>query len=171
MVIRFVLFWLDFDRIVWYSIFIYAALTHNAEQQHHFLCDFHCHGWVHYVVLQKYSFKVCVISFDFYSTHYKVYIHLPYIITQRRTTAPLNNTHVISSSACPTPKLYQGSADCCEGYRNLDIISLLYPSQIIHYCNQSVLAIGPDMNVLVWSIKMFDIILRSTLVSFSSIMR
>ena len=29
------------------------------------------------MILRKYVFQVCVISFDFYLSHYKVYIHLP----------------------------------------------------------------------------------------------
>ena len=118
------------------------------------------------LILQKYGFKVCVILFGFYSTHYKVYIHITCINTQWQTTAPFDITYVISSSDCQTPRLYQGSADHCEVDRNSDIICLLRPSHIIHYFNQSVLAIVPDLNVLVWSITIFDIILRSALVQF-----
>ena len=54
----------------------------------------------------KYGFNVCVISFDFYSTHYKVYIHVPYIIKQEGTTEPINSTHIISSIEHQTPKLF-----------------------------------------------------------------
>ena len=118
------------------------------------------------LILQKYGFKVCVISFDFYSTHYKVYIHLPCINSHRRTTAPFVITHVISSSNLQTPILYQGSDDCYEGYRNSGIIFLLQPSQKINYCNQSVLAIVPDLNILIWSIVIFYFISRSALVQF-----
>ena len=46
----------------------------------------------------KYDYKVCVVLFDFYSTQYKVYIHLPCIITQQRTKATLNSSHATSSS-------------------------------------------------------------------------
>ena len=102
-----------------------------------------------------------MISFDFYSTHYKVYIHLTYIITQWQTTAPLDITHIISSSDRQSPRLYQGSADCGEGYRNSDIIRLLQPSQTIHYCNQSVLEIFPDLNIFVWNITIFDLISKN----------
>ena len=81
----------------------------------------------------------------FYSTHYKFYIHLPCIITQQRTTAPFYKTWILSFSDFQSPRLYQGSADCCEGYRNSDVIFLIRLSLTIHYCNQSVLAIFPDI--------------------------
>ena len=136
MVLRFVLFHLVFDHLVWWFIFIYSALTHSNKQKHHFHRDPHRHGWVYYIVLQKYIFKVCVISFDFYSTHYKVYIHLPWIITQIQKTLQLYITHVISSRELRKPILYQGSDDCCEEDCNSYIICLLQPSQTIHYCNQ-----------------------------------
>ena len=116
------------------------------------------------LILQKHGFKVCVISFNFYSTHYIVYIHQPFIITQIQTTASFEITHVISSSDRQTPRLYQGLADFCEGDRISDIICLLQQSQTIHYCNQSVLAIVPDLNILVWSIAIFDLILKISLV-------
>ena len=82
-----------------------------------------------------------MISFDFYSTHYKVYIRLPCIITQRQTTVSFDITNVISSSDIQTPRLYKGSANCCERDRDSDIICLLHPSQTFHFCNQSLLAI------------------------------
>ena len=118
------------------------------------------------LLLQKHSSKVCVILFGFYSTHYKVYIHLHCIITQKQTTAPLNITHVISPSEHQTPRLYQRSADRFEGDRNYNIIRLLHISQTINYCNQSVFAIFPDLNIFVRSIKCFDLIYRSAPVKF-----
>ena len=121
------------------------------------------------LILIKYSFKVCVLSFGFYSTNYKVYIHLTCINTQQRTTSPFDITYVISSSDRQTLRLYQGSADCCEGYRNPDIIRLLQPSQTINYCNQSVLGIVPYLNIFVFSITILDLISRSALVQFFSI--
>ena len=111
----------------------------------------------------KYGLKVCVISFDFCSTHYKVYIHLPCINTQQQTTASFETTNFISYSNCQTPRLYKGSANFCEGDRNSDIICLLQPYQTIHYCNQSVLAIVPYLNILFWSITIIDIIWRRAL--------
>ena len=90
-----------------------------------------------------------MISFDFYSTHYRFYIRLPCIITQQQTTAPFDITHALSSSDRQNPRLYQESADCCKVDRNLDVIRLLQPYLTIHYCNQSVLAIVPDLNILV----------------------
>ena len=99
---------------------------------------------MYYVVLQKYGFKVCVILFDFYSTHYKVFIYLPCIITLRRTAAPLNITHILSSRERQTPRLYQGSEDSCGGDYNINVVSMLHPSLTIHYCNQSVLTIVAD---------------------------
>ena len=121
------------------------------------------------LILQKYGFKVCMISFGFYSTNFKVYIHLPCISTQQQTTAPFDNTPVILSSDRQKTGLYQGSADCCEGYRNSDIMFLLQKSQAIHYCNQSVLAIVPDLNIFVLSITIIDLISRSTIIGFSLI--
>ena len=103
----------------------------------------------------KYGFIVCVISFVFYSTCYKVYIFLSCINTHRRTVVPFDITHVLSSSDRQTPRLYQVSADCCGGYRNSDVIHLLQTYLKIHYCNQSVLAIVPDLNIVVWSITIF----------------
>ena len=55
--------------------------------------------------VRKYCFKVWVISFYFYSTHYKVYTHRPCINTHQRTTAPFDINYVISSSDCQTPRL------------------------------------------------------------------
>ena len=121
-------------------------------------------GEFNILILQKYGFKVCVILFGFYSTHYKVYIHLPWINTQRRTTPPFDITPVISYSDRQTSRLYQGSSDCCRGDRNFDIICLIQTSQTIHYCNQLVLAIVPDLNILVFSITIFDLISISALV-------
>ena len=119
------------------------------------------------LILQKYGFKVYMISFGFYSTNFKVYIHLPCISTQQQTTAPFDDTPVILSSDHQKTGLYQGSADCCEGYHNLDIIRLLQQSQTIHYCNQSVLAIVPDLTRLVFSISIIDLISRSTMIGSS----
>ena len=116
------------------------------------------------LILQKYGFKVCVISFHFYSTNFKVYIHLSCIYTQRQTSAPFDITPTISYSDRRTTGMYQGSADCCEGDHNSDIICLLQPYQEIHYYNQSVLEIVPDLNISVFSITISDLILRSALV-------
>ena len=124
---------------------------------------------MYYVVLQKYGFKVCVILFDFYSTHYNVFIYLPCINKQRRTTAPFNITHILASSILLTLIMYQGSADNYEGDCKSDVISLLQQSLTIHYCNQSVLTIVPDLNIFVWIITIFDLISRSALVHYFSI--
>ena len=77
-----------------------------------------------------------MISFGFYSTYFKMDIHLPCINTQRQTTAPFENTPIISYSDRQKTGLYQGSDDRCEGDRNSDIIRLLQKSQAIYYCNQ-----------------------------------
>ena len=45
-----------------------------------------------------------------------------------------------------------GSDNRCEGDRNLDLICLFQSYLTIHYCNQSVLVIVPDLNIFVWSI-------------------
>ena len=115
-------------------------------------------------ILQKYGFEVCVISFGFYSTPFKVCIHLPCINIQQQTKAPFEITPVISYRYLQTTGMYQGSADSGEVDRNSDIIRPLCPSQKIHYCNQSVLAIVPDLNIFVFSITVFGLILRISLV-------
>ena len=93
------------------------------------------------LIQQKRSFKACVIWLYLYSTHYKVNIHIPCIKKQRQTTESFYITHVVSSSNRWTPRLYQLSDDSFEGDHNADTIRLLQPSQTIHYCNQSMLAI------------------------------
>ena len=77
-----------------------------------------------------------------------------------------NQVYVIKPSDYQKTELYQGSADHCAGDRNYDLICLLQQSQAIHYCNQSVLSIVPDLNIFVFSIKIFDLIPRSALVQF-----
>ena len=156
-------------NIVWFLIILfeslyiyYAALTYSDKQKHHFLC----HHQFTILILRKFGFKVCVISFGFYSTNFKVDIHLPCINTQRQTKAPFDITPVISSSDLRMTGLYQGSANSCEGYCNSDIICLLQPSKKIHYCNQSLLVIVLDLNIFVFSITIFDLIFRSALLRF-----
>ena len=117
-----------------------------------------CH-WIIFVPYFGAEFEIMFI--------YKVYIYLPSINTQQRTTSPFDNTLVISSSDHRKKALYQRSADRCEGYRNSDMICLLQKSQEIHYCNQSVLEIVPDLNVFVFSITIFDLISRNALARFS----
>ena len=100
----------------------------------------------------KIRFFVCVVSFGFYSTCYKVYIYLPCINTHWRTTASFDLTHVLSSSNFLTTRLYQVSSNHCGGNCNSDVIHLLQPYLTIHYCHQSVLSIVPDLNIVDWSI-------------------
>ena len=108
-----------------------------------------------------------MILFGSYSTNFKVYIHLPRINTQQQTTASFDDTPVILSSDGQKTGLYQGSDNCCEGYRNFDIICLLQQYQTIHYYNQSVLAIVPDLTILVFRITIIDLIPRSSMIGFS----
>ena len=116
------------------------------------------------LILRKCGSKVCVILFGFYSTHYKVYIHLPCINTHQQTTAPFNYTPIISSRYHQTIVLYQGSSHHCEGDHKFDIIMLFHPSHKMHYCNQSVLGIVLDLNIFIFSIMIFDLIFRSALI-------
>ena len=95
---------------------------------------------------------------------YNVFIYLPCINTQWITTAPFKITTVISYSDHQTPRLYQGSDDRCEGDHNSNIIRLFQPYQKIHYCNQSLLAIVPDLKIFAFSITIVDLISRSALV-------
>ena len=118
------------------------------------------------LILIKYGFKVCVILFDLYSTHFKVYIHLPCINTRQRTTSPFDNTSVISFSDHQKTGLYQGEADRCDRDRNTNIICLLQKFQAIQYFNQSVLLIVPDLNIFVFGITIFYLISRSALIRF-----
>ena len=141
-------------------------MIQNQTKQHNFHSDHHCHRWVYYAVLLKYSFNVCVILFDFYSNHYKVYIHIPHIITKWWTKAPFNINHVVSSSDLQMPRLYQGWADCCEEDCNLDIIRLLQPSYKIHYCNQSVLVIYQTWTYLFELLRFLISFQGSALVQF-----
>ena len=115
-------------------------------------------GECNILILQKYAFRVCVILVSLYSINFEVYIYLPYINTHQQETAPFDNTPVISSSNHQKTGLYQGSADHCEGDRNSDLIRLLQQYQAINYCNQSVLAIVPDLNIFVFSIMIVDLI-------------
>ena len=89
---------------------------------------------------------------------YKGFIYLPCIKTQRGTTAPFDITTVISYSDHQTTGMYQGLADRFEVDRNSNMIHLLWTYQAIHYCNQSVLAIVPDLNIFVLSITISDLI-------------
>ena len=149
MVLRFVRYRLVFDHI-FDSLYPFTLHKHTAANNDTiFFVIAIVTGDFTMSKIRKYGFKVCVVSFDFYSTHYKVYIYLPCINTQRQTIAPSDITHVISSSDLQTPRLYQGSADRFEGYHNSDIICLLQPSQKNHYCNQSVLAIVPYLKISV----------------------
>ena len=121
-------------------------------------------GEFNILIPQKYSFQVCVISFGLYSTSFKFYIHLPCMKTQNKRTATFNINSVISYNYSQATRLYQGSANFSEGDFNSDIIHLLHQYHTIHYCNQLVLAIIPDLTIFFWSITIFDIISRSTLV-------
>ena len=47
---------LVFDYVILKFISIYTELTHSKEQQHHFLCDCHCHGWGYHVDTTKILF-------------------------------------------------------------------------------------------------------------------
>ena len=51
------------------------------------------------LILQIYGFKVCVILFGFWSSYLKVYIHLPFINTQRQTTASFSSWLPLSQAS------------------------------------------------------------------------
>ena len=119
---------------------------------------------------------VLIILFDsLYSfmMHYRTATNhntIRLINTQWQTKAQFNTTYVLSFSKFQKQRLYQQSAYPCEGDRNLDVICLLQEYMTIHYCNQSVLAFVPDLNIFVLSITICDFILRSALVQYFSIM-
>ena len=86
-------------RLVWYRlvliliilkfISIYPASTHTATNNFTILFVVAiATGEFTILILWKYGFKVCVILFGFYSSHFKVYIYLPCINTQWKTTKP-----------------------------------------------------------------------------------
>ena len=87
--------------------------------------------------------------------------HFQYLTTHKKYS---NQGYGIKPRCHQNTGLYQGSADSCDVDRNSDLICMLQKSQVIHYCNQSVLVIVPDLNIFVFSIKIVDIILRSALV-------
>ena len=99
--------------------------------------------------------------------HFEGLLYLPCISKHRWTTETFDKTTVISSSVHQKIGLSQGSADRCEGDRNSDLIRLLRKYQAIHYCNQSVLAIFPELNIFVFIIAIVDIISRIALVQVS----
>ena len=79
-----------------------------------------------------------------------------YLITNNKYS---NQVYVIKPSDYQNTGIYQGSADRCEGYRESDLILLIQQSQAVHYCNQSLLAIVPDLNVT-YSVLQFLISFR-----------
>ena len=166
-VLRFVRYRLVFDNLILKFISIYSTSAHSDKNSTIFFRISIVTGEFTILILKKNVFKVCVVLFGFYSSHFKFRIHLPCINTQQQTTAPFDDTPVILSGNQWTEGLYQGPADCCEGDHNSDIIRLLQQYQKIHYCNQSVLAIVPDLNIFVFSITIVDLISRSALVRFS----
>ena len=95
-----------------------------------------------------------MIFFGFCWSHFKVYIHLPCINTQRPTKAPFSKT------------LHQGSGNNFDWDHNSDIICLIQISQVVQYCNEWVLDIVLDLNIFFFSITSSDIILRSALIQF-----
>ena len=84
-----------FDHLVRNFISIYAALTQINKNHVSFFVIAIDMGEFIMLMLQKYGYKVLVISFGSYSTHYKLYLNLPCINTQLQTTAPVDTTHVI----------------------------------------------------------------------------
>ena len=109
-----------------------------------------------------------MILFDFYSTRNKVYIHLSCIIAQQKTLSQFESTLVLSSCNLRTSIMYQGSDVHCNRDHNSFLICLLQPYLKFVSCNISVLVIVPNLNILVWSIKMFFLILRNVLAIFIS---
>ena len=161
---------------VWFLIILFDSLHSSTLHKHTmtnnntiFLLITIFRGEFTMLIQQKYGFKVYVISINFYSAHIKVYIHLPCINTHPQKTASFDITNIISYREFQIPRLYKGSANFCEGDRNSDRIRLLRPYQTIQYCNQSVLAIVPDLNIFVWSVTIIVSICRSALVQFFSI--
>ena len=129
------------------------------------LCDRHRHGLVHFID----TTKITVLMFVWYCLVFiqlilKICFCLTCINTQKWAIEPFDDTPVISSNNHKKTGLYQGSADRCEVDRNSAIIFLLQQYQAIHYCNQSVLAIFPDLNIFVFSITIVDLISRTALV-------
>ena len=136
MVLQFVLF--HFALIICFdSLYSCTPYLHTAIQKIKKIHgDQHCHGWLYYVVQQKYGYEVCMLLFNIYSTYNKVYIHLICIITHQQKTSPFDSTHVLSSSNHWTSIMYQWTDNCSKENRNSDVKSLLHPYLTIRYCNQ-----------------------------------
>ena len=88
MVLRFVRYRLVFNNLIWKFISINPAWTHRDEQQHHFLRDRHCNGWVYSIDTREIRFLGLYDNVWFFPSHFKVYTHLLCINTQWQTTAP-----------------------------------------------------------------------------------
>ena len=66
-----------------------------TNNRNHFLHDCDCYEWVFLgkftiCITWKYSCKVCIISFGFYSSHCKVFITLPFSNTHGQKIAPFS---------------------------------------------------------------------------------
>ena len=85
----------------WYISVYYVGficITWRGKGSASFVCNQHCVVEIDIVtdeftilILQKYGFKVWCIPFGFYSSHFILYIHLPWMNTQRQTTATFSS--------------------------------------------------------------------------------
>ena len=98
----------------------------------------------------------------------KVYIYSPCINSQRWSTAPFNNTPVISP---PNRKhwktgLYQGSYNCCERYCDSNLNHLFSVILRKYTTVTNIISDSPGPERDIFSILIVDLISRSTLVRF-----
>ena len=116
------------------------------------------------LTLQKYGIEVCVILLVFIQHILKfISIHPASLHSneQQHNSATLLSYQIMTAK---TKGLYQGSGNYSEKDQNSNIFCLLEQSQAIQYCNQSLLLIIADLNIFIFSITDFDLILRSALV-------
>ena len=64
-----------FIQLILNFISIYPASIHSDEQQHHLLCDRHCHGCVHYIDTTKIRFYgLCDIFWFLFNPFQSLYL-------------------------------------------------------------------------------------------------
>ena len=100
MVLRFVRYGLVFDHLVWKFVSIYTVLQHNNKQQHNFFvmaivtCEFTM------LILQKFGFKIGVISFNVIQLILKftsIYPASTHIHEQKHNFISLTSYHIATT--------------------------------------------------------------------------
>ena len=148
----------------WYFITFYFKLTNCAMEKSWMVKS--CNGEIKirigfFCFSLRLNLFICFIFQHNIFTEDKSIHNIQYLTTHNKYS---NQVYVIKPSDHQKTRIYQGSADFFEDYCNSDLICLLQKFQAIHYYNQSVLAIVPDLNIFVFSITIVTLISRSALV-------